>query len=132
PIALLRVPAILNHPAIDRITNTIDVLEQQSAQLSQRYGRKHPRMLALASQRAEAGRALDTQLQQVLATIETDYRTAVENERVTRQRLEVAKGEFQDVNGKGFALNELQREVDTNRQLYDMFFTRVREMNETD
>lgn len=132
PIALLRVPAILNHPAIDRITNTIDMLEQHNAELSQRYGRKHPRMLALASQRTEAGNALDTQLRQVLATIETDYRTAVENERVTRQRLEVAKNEFQDVNGKGFALQELQREVDTNRQLYDMFFTRVREMNETD
>lgn len=132
PIALLRMPAILNHPAIDRITNTIDTLEQQSAELSQRYGRKHPRMLALASQRTEADRALDSQLKQVLATIETDYRTAVENERVTRERLEAAKSDFQDVNGKGYALQELQREVDTNRQLYDMFFTRMREMNETD
>lgn len=129
---LLSIPAVLNHPAMARVRDNMDELEQEIADLSQRYGRRHPRMIALNSQLVEVQRTLERQVQQVLGSIENDYRTAVDNERVTEQRLDQAKLEFQDVNRKGFELRELEREVDTNRQLYDMFFTRQRETDQTD
>lgn len=129
---LLSIPAVLNHPAMARVRDNMDEVEQEIADLSQRYGRRHPRMIALNSQLVEVQRTLERQVQQVLGSIENDYRTAVDNERVTEQRLDQAKLEFQDVNRKGFALGELEREVDTNRQLYDMFFTRQRETDQTD
>ena len=129
---LLSIPAVLNHPSLSRVRDSMDDVEQEIADLSQRYGRNHPRMIALNSQRQEIQRNLDGQVRQVVRTIETDYRTAVSNEQVTQQRLDAAKNAYQDVNRKSFELRELQREVDTNRQLYDMFFTRLRETDQTD
>lgn len=129
---LLAIPAILNHSSMQRVRESLDDLDQELADLSQRYGRRHPRMIALNSQREETLDNLGRQARQLVATIETDYRTATDNERVTQERLDQAKLEFQDVNRKNFELRELQREADTNRQLYDMFFTRLRETDETD
>ena len=129
---LMTIPAVLNHPAMVRVRDNMDDVEQELADLSQRYGRNHPRMIALNSQREEIQRTLDRQVQQVLGSIENDYRTAVNNENVTQQRLDQAKLEYQNVNRKGFELRELQRETDTNRQLYDMFFTRLRETDQAD
>lgn len=131
-IDALSIPAVLNHPAMVRVRDNMDDVEQQIADLSQRYGRNHPRMIALNAQREEVQRTLERQVQQVLGAIENDYRTAVVNERLTLQRLDQAKLDFQNVNRKGFELRELEREVDTNRRLYDVFFTRLAETNETD
>jgi polysaccharide biosynthesis transport protein len=129
---LLSIPAVLNHPAMERVRDNLDDVEQEIADLSQRYGRRHPRMIALNSQLTEVQRTLERQVQQVLGSIENDYRTAVDNERVTQQRLDRAKLEFQDVNRKSFELRELTREVETDRELYDIFFTRQRETDQTD
>lgn len=129
---LMRIPAVLNHPVIARVSDTMNSLEQQRAELSKRYGRNHPRMIALDAQASEAERNLALQMRQVLAAMETDYRNALNNERVTLERLDAAKADYQDVNRKRYEFRELEREVDTNRQLYDMFFTRIRETDETD
>lgn len=129
---LLSIPAVLNHPLLARVVSSLNDVDQQLADLSRRYGRNHPRMIALNAQKEEITRNLASQVQQVVRTIETDYRTAVDNERLTGRRLEAAKLAYQDVNRKGFELRELQREVDTNRQLYDMFFTRLRETDQAD
>lgn len=129
---LLSIPAVLNHPAMERVRDNLDDVEQEIADLSQRYGRRHPRMIALNSQLVEVQRTLERQAQQVLGSIKNDYQTAVDNERLTQQRLDRAKTEFQDVNRKSFELRELTREVETDRELYDIFFTRQRETDQTD
>ena len=129
---LLSIPAVLNHPAMERVRDNLDDVEQEIADLSQRYGRRHPRMIALNSPLVEVQRTLERQAQQVLGSIKNDYQTAVDNERLTQQRLDRAKTEFQDVNRKSFELRELTREVETDRELYDIFFTRQRETDQTD
>ncbi len=129
---LLAVPAILNHQSMQLLRESRNEVDRQLADLSQRYGRRHPRMVALNSQRDEIMGNMARQAQQLVASIETEYQAAVVNERLTQERLDEAKNEYQDVNRKNFELRELQREVDTNRQLYDTFFTRLRETNETE
>lgn len=132
PQELLSVPAILNHQSMQLLRESRNDVDRQLADLSQRYGRRHPRMIALNSQRTEVIANMERQAQQLVSSIETEYQAAVVNERLTQQRLDEAKNEYQDVNRKNFELRELQREVDTNRQLYDTFFTRLRETNETE
>ncbi len=71
------------------------------SELSKRYGPKHPALVQAQSELNEAEAALG-----------------------------VAKGRAMDVSRKEFRLQELTREVQTNRNLYDTFFTRVKEANE--
>jgi succinoglycan biosynthesis transport protein ExoP len=129
---ILSIPAVLNHSAMERVRDNLDDVEQEIADLSQRYGRRHPRMIALNAQLVEVQRTLERQAQQVLGSIDNDYQTAVNNERVTEQRLDQAKIDFQNVNRKNFELRELTRSVETDRELYDIFFTRQRETDQTD
>ncbi|MAM69591.1 MAG: hypothetical protein CMP91_00415 [Gammaproteobacteria bacterium] len=129
---LLAIPAVLNHQLLGRVQDNLSDVEQQIAELSQRYGRNHPRMIALNSQLVEVQANLERQVQQVLRSIENDYRVAVNNAEVTQQRLDDAINAYQSVNSKSFELAALQREVETNRELYNTFFTRLREADETE
>ena len=129
---LLAIPAVLNHPLLSRVQDSLSAVEQQIAELSQRYGRNHPRMIALNAQLLEVRANQERQVRQVLSSIDNDYRVAVNNAEVTQQRLDAAIASYQNVNSKSFDLASLQREVETNRQLYDTFFTRLRETDETE
>ncbi|MGH8492505.1 MAG: GumC family protein [Moraxellaceae bacterium] len=84
------------------ITERMIAAKFKLSEVGQRYGPKHP-----IYQQAE----LDlNEAQQVLA---------------------MARETAQVLSRKEFGLQELQREVDTNRNLYDAFFTRIKEANET-
>ena len=129
---LMAFPAILNHEAIQFNKAEADLVDGELAELAKRYGRNHPRMIALASRQSTAQANLERQVERVRGAIENDFLAAVENERSTQARLEQSKIDLQSINRKSFTLNELEREVDTNRALYDLFFTRIRETDETD
>ena len=128
---LLSFPAILNHESIQPTLEVVDEIDQEIAELSKRYGRRHPNMIAVMSRKDTAQANLERQVRQVIGTVENQYLASVANEDATRARLSASRQELQDINRKSFTLQELERDVETNRQLYDMFFTRVRETDET-
>ena len=132
PQELMNYPAILNHAAVQGIKTRGDEIAQQIAELSNRYGRNHPRMIALNAEQKTVQQDLARQVRQVLASIENDYQSALGREQSIARRLDESKVELQEINRKSFELRELEREVTTNQQLYDMFFTRFRETSETD
>lgn len=74
----------------------------KASQIGQRYGAKHPLMIQAQMELQQAEGALND-----------------------------AKAHAMDVGKKQFRLQELQREVETNRALYDAFFTRIKEANES-
>lgn len=128
---LLAFPAILNHETVQPVMEVADEIDQEVAELSKRYGRRHPEMIAVMSRYDTAQANLERQVRQVIGTIENQYLAAVANEDAARARLAASRAEMQSINRKSFTLQELERDVETNRQLYDMFFTRVRETDET-
>jgi len=129
---LLAFPPIANNEAVRALRSRSDNIAQQIAELSNRYGRNHPRMIALAAEQESVQQNLARQVQQVVASIENDYQAAVDREQAVNARLNLSREQLQEINRKSFELNRLQREVETNRQLYDMFFTRMRETDQTD
>jgi len=129
---LMSIPAILNHPSVQEVRENLDQINREISELSKRYGRNHPRMIALVSQQVTTDSDLSRQVRQVHASIENEYLSAQESERSSLARLDESKNQLQGINRNNFTLHELQREVETNKQLYDMFFTRIRETDETD
>lgn len=128
---LLQFPVILNHEAVQPALAVVDEVDQEIAELSKRYGRRHPDMIALASRKQNAEANVERQVRQVIGSVENQYLASVSNEEATRARLAASREELQSINRKSFTLQELERDVRTNRELYDMFFTRVRETDET-
>jgi succinoglycan biosynthesis transport protein ExoP len=130
--ALMAIPSILRHPLVQTLKQSQAVANRKVAELSERYGPKHPQMQAAVSESQQATRDLNMQVQRVGSGIEADFRAAAETELTFANQLADTKNRMQDVNRKEFQLRDLERDVNTNRQLYDMFMTRAKEMGEAD
>ena len=125
------VPAVIENPSVQQFRQVQAQAEQKVAELAKRYGPKHPRMIAAQSELAAATENLEAQQNAVSGGIRADYLAAQSEVRALEQELDAAKQQYQEVSRKGAGLAELQREVDTNRQLYELFYSRMRETAQT-
>lgn len=129
-IALANLPEVISNPLIQEIKRNEAVAERNVAELARRYKSKHPEMVAASNELKMVRSQLANEVRIIAKAIESQYNTALA--RVQAQELEVerAKENYQNVSQKEFRYQELVREVEVNRQLYDTFFTRVNETRE--
>lgn len=121
------VPAVLADPLVQQFKAQEAQARAKVDELSNRYGPKHPAMDAARSDLNAASAALRGQVEQVVAGIERNYQLAAANESSLQSSFNTNKSQIQDISRKEFKLQELQREVDGNRALYDTFMTRLKE-----
>lgn len=125
------VTVVRNDPVVRNWKLEQGKLQRELFELSQKYGNKHPKILAINSKIGVINGHLREQISQVIKAIQSDYRIAQDNVRALQSDITSGKGEIQQVNRKKFALVQLEREVEANRELYNTFFTRIRETDET-
>jgi polysaccharide biosynthesis transport protein len=102
------------------------------SELQKRYGPKHPQYIAAQSQVASAAVGYQARVRSIVSGFEDQYRSALAGQKEIESELAASKSKIQDINRVSYELSLLQREVSTNRQLYDMFFQRFQETNQTD
>jgi len=130
PEALASLRAVLQHRLVQALKEEEAEAERSVAELSKRYGPLHPRMIAARSKLEAASGNMERQVIRVVAGVENDFKLASSSERALKSQLAEVKAKVREINRKEFKLRELQRDVQTNRQLYDMFFTRIKETDE--
>lgn len=128
---LMTIPAVLQHDVIRDIKREQASAERTVAELGKRYGPKHPKMIAAQSDLAAANDSLEREVRKVVSGISREYEVALRNEQQLQANWEARKSEMQNFNRVEFQLRELQRDVNTNRELYDAFFSRIRALTET-
>lgn len=128
---LMTVPAVLRHPLLRELTTTQSAAERRVSELGKRYGVKHPRMIAARSDLDAANADLAREVAKVVSGINREYELALRNEEELQATWEARKSEVQRFNRTEFRLQELQREVETNRELYEIFFNRLKTVSET-
>ena len=128
---LMTLPAVLRHDLIRDLKRIQSSAERRVAELASRYGPKHPKMIAARSDLDEANGELAREVRKVVSGINREYDAALRNEEQLQAEWQSRKSEVQDFNRVEFKLQELQREVEANQQLYDIFFTRLRGVSET-
>ncbi|MCX2975348.1 polysaccharide biosynthesis tyrosine autokinase [Halieaceae bacterium IMCC8485] len=128
---LMTVPAVLQHQVIRDIKREQSLAERRLSELGKRYGQKHPKIISAQSDLNAATRDLATEVRKVVSGISREYELALRNEEELEASWEARKSEMQEFNRVEFRLQELQREVDTNLQLYNIFFTRIKNVSET-
>src|SRR5690606_7207257 len=126
----LTMSAIQRHELVGSLKSIEAEAQRKVDELSKRYGVKHPKMIAARSELKSVQDNLTAEVGKVIAGIDREYQLALRTEQSLYEQLEAAKAEYRDVNRMDFQLKELQREVDTSRQLYDLFFTRMKETNQ--
>lgn len=128
---LASVPAVLGHPLIQQFKANQAQARSRVEDLSRRYGDRHPAMVSARSDLNAATASLRQQVEQVVASIERNYQLAVANENSLRASFDENKDRIQDISRKEFKVRDLQREVESDRALYDTFMTRLQETTAT-
>ncbi|MBK7656342.1 MAG: hypothetical protein IPJ18_16100 [Betaproteobacteria bacterium] len=96
-----------------------------------RYGTEHPRMVAAQSELATAQEYLARQYSLAVSSINREYEAASATVKALESALSSAKGALQGVNRLSAEQQVLEREVGTNKQLYELFLSRAKETNTT-
>lgn len=122
---------ILADPLISRLTETQSNTELKVAELSKRYGTKHPKMIAAQSDLDAVKESVLSQMKKLATGIENSFATAKAKEASLLKSLEITKKKMRDINRTEFALGELVRAVKGDRALYETFFKRIRETSAT-
>jgi succinoglycan biosynthesis transport protein ExoP len=92
----------LSAEQLTQINQQVTKAQFKISEISQRYGEKHPALIQAKLELGEAQRAFNE-----------------------------AKDASIELSRKEFKFQELQREVQTNRNLYDTFFTRIKQANDS-
>lgn len=121
------IPAVQGHPAVQAVHQAQVEAEMKLTELSQRYGPKHPKMIGALSTRDAARRETQAQIRKVIDGIEKEYQIARSNEASLAREVAATRSEVQDIDRKEYRLRVLERDVASNRELYDLFLSRSKE-----
>ena len=120
-------PIIQRNPLMARLKEFEAESERRYAENLKRYGPQHPRMIEAEGDLRQARENTRRQIATVVASLANEYEAARANERAIERSIAEARGEVLGVNRKEFQLTALERQVATNRQLYETFLQRFRE-----
>lgn len=106
-------------------------LEIQKSRLLKTYKEKHPEILKVEAQFQQVTQRIDSEIQTMLRAIQTEYRVAKAKEETLLNYVNQLKLEGQDVNKKEIQAQVLERDLDSNQQLYEAMLKRLKETGVT-
>ncbi len=120
-------PAVIRDLAVSSARQAEAAAEQKFAEIRSKYGPAFPTYKEAAQEleaaRANSKRAADA----VIASMDKEFRTAKAAEQALEDALARARGGVQQTNRAEIDLSNYEREVETNRHLYETFLARVKE-----
>ena len=132
PAELADMPAVQNHPSVQNVKEAELLAESNVSELSKIYGPKHQKMISAQAELASIKQTLINQVRSLISGINSEYRQAESQVNSLRVSVARAKEEYRKLTTLESKRKILQREVDTNQQLYDSFFTRLQETSEVE
>ncbi len=101
--------------------------EKKVSEFSKRYGPKHDKMIQAQAQLAAARERSQTLINQLTLGAQKELASAREKEATVLRALEEKKGDFQGVAVKRANYDALKRELESNKNLYDLFVSKQKE-----
>jgi succinoglycan biosynthesis transport protein ExoP len=119
---------IAANPFVQQLKARITELERDRTRLAERYGEKYPDLQRVNGQITDAQRQLDEEVDKNVQAIKSDYQSAVNEEKQFANDLEGQKVQATDLNRKSIDYSVLQREAESNRQVYESLLQREKEL----
>jgi len=125
------VPAVVRNPGVQRAREIEAEAIRKVNEVAERYGPDHPRHVAAAAELASAKANIKRQIDVVLASATKEYNMARATEKAIEDEMRQSKGQLQNVNRKELQASTLERDVESNRQIYQTFLARFKETQAT-
>jgi polysaccharide biosynthesis transport protein len=121
-------PQILQSSMIQRLKESLAQLEAEYAESLRIYKPDYPKMQQLREQIAHVQAKIDEEVENVRASIRSDYETVLTLEALLLGKMQGAKEEVKELARRNIQYQVLWREADTNRQLYEGLLQRYKEV----
>lgn len=125
--ALDTFPAILDNTFIQQLKGELAELQRQKAQLAEKLGERHPEMIRVATAIESIETRINAEIQKVVRALQNDYQAALANERSLGTALDQQRREAQELNRASIQYGALQRDAQSNRELFQGLLQRTRE-----
>ena len=120
-------PAVLQNSYIQQLKIELGNAQRQYAQMSQTLGERHPDMINARSAMQATQARLQSEVAKVVDSVHASYVAAQATETSLVQAFEAQKQEALAQNERGVELGVLQREAESNRQIYEILMQRSKE-----
>lgn len=120
-------PKVLANDYIQKLKSELADLQRQQAQLADRYGERHAEMIRIRTAIETADAKFRNEISKVVDSVKNEFQTALSQERSLQSALDAQKAEALSLNRKGIEFGVLQREAESNRQVYESLLQRTKE-----
>jgi len=124
-------PAVMSNELLNQLKKQYSELQAEYQQLSTVFKDEFPRVKKLKAQMLEVQNSYHQELQRVVESIRIEYEAALENENRLQKSAETQKQLAIELNDKATQYKILEREVDSNKEVYNSLLTRSKEIGAT-
>lgn len=117
----------LNSPVIQHLRTQRATVSAQVADLQGRYGDKHPEILKARRQLADIDGQIQAEIKRIISNLEAQAQVARQRTASIAGSAAASKGNLASNNRALVRLNELQRNADASKALYESFLNRFKE-----
>jgi len=132
PDMLDSIPEVLENDLVKEIKKMEVNLYNRMSELSKKYGRNHPRMVAIESELTDLRKRKATETKRVINFLKNKYKLAVAREETLKKALEEQKAESLEMNKKAILYGVLQRQAEGARNMYELLVRRFKETSLTE
>jgi capsular exopolysaccharide synthesis family protein len=123
-------PEVLGSPVIVELRRREAELSQTEAELATILGRKHPKMRLILAERQKLGEKIAREIDRITANLENEVRIAAARVGTIQAGLADAQRMRSQAQAAEVQLNELEREAQASRKLYENLLQRYKETKE--
>lgn len=124
------IPEAVNSQTMGILRQQLGEAQRRTASLSASLGPQHPEFLAAQQTLRDAQRAVGEEISRIRQAARVEYDRAVGNEKAISTQVDQLKKEALGTSRDTVELRELERELESNRVIYQAFLSRARETSE--
>jgi succinoglycan biosynthesis transport protein ExoP len=121
------VPQIQSDPALAEFQRRLIETKSGYREALAQFGPNFPKVQRLQAQIKDVEANIEKEKQNIIDTLDSEYRAALAREAMLSKALDQQKQEVNEMSGKMVEYNILKREAEANKTLYDGMLTKLRE-----
>ncbi|MEM6781439.1 MAG: Wzz/FepE/Etk N-terminal domain-containing protein [Pseudomonadota bacterium] len=130
--SLSSLPEVLNSSLIQNLRVQEATLARESSELANQFGPRHPRTSEIDRQLRDIRGKIGAEISRITQGITKQVEIAEQREATARQEIESIQSTSGSAKGFKIQLDNLKREADATRELYEAFLTRMKETGEAE
>lgn len=113
--------------ALKKLTEQLHEAQQKFGQVKEQYGTRHPEFRKADAEVKQLTQQIENTRRNITKQVEIEYNEAMQRESILRSAVNESKKEYDLINVRSVEYQQLRREADANKDLYEELVKKIRE-----